>query len=119
MKDTIYLVADRAGIRKMTKSLPVVGRDQIPVKLTIEVDPKAFQTPVLERSVTIMDWRDGIDLEDVRFTGNFITEEEAEVIKQRRIAKMREILENQGYTVSVECTHGDGCLVHEGGVGCD
>lgn len=83
----------------MTKGLPAVSHDEIPVKLNLDIDPKAFRTPVIERSVSIVDWREGIDIEDVQFKGQFITEEEAEVIKQRRLAKMREILEGQGYKI--------------------
>jgi hypothetical protein len=120
--ETIYLILNQHGVARMTKRLPPVGRDEVPVKLHVRIDPNAFQTPVLERTVEIVDWRGGVDLEDVQFTGTFITEEEANIIRARRLAKMREILEGQGYSVSHpsdECTHGDGCPAHPGGIGCD
>jgi hypothetical protein len=98
--ETVYLILSRSGVDRMTKRLPAVTRDEIPVRLIVRIDPKAFQAPVLERTVEIVDWRGGIDLEDVQFTGTFITEDEAAIIRARRLAKMREILETQGYTVT-------------------
>jgi hypothetical protein len=98
--ETIYLILNQHGVDRMTKRLPSVGRDEVPVRLHIKIDPKVFQAPTLERTVEIVDWRGGIDLEDVQFTGTFITEEEANIIRARRLAKMREILETQGYSVS-------------------
>ena len=98
--ETVYLILNQHGVDRMTKRLPTVGRDEVPVRLHVKIDHKAFQTPVLERTVEIVNWRGGIDLEDVQFTGTYITEEEAEIIRARRLAKMREILETQGYTVT-------------------
>lgn len=99
MKDTIYLVATRTKIDRMTKSLPGVQRDEVLVKVEIEISPDAFKPPVVVQKVVINDWRDGIDIEDVQFKGGVITPDEAEVIRQRRLAKMRSILEQQGFTV--------------------
>ena len=38
-------------------------------------------------------------MEDIEFKKDVITSEEAEIIKNRRIEKMKEILTKQGYTV--------------------
>lgn len=83
----------------MAKRLPGVARDEIAVRLDIEIASEAFRQPVITKAVQIVDWREGIDLEDVEFRGSFITPEEAETIRQRRLAKMREILEGQGYKI--------------------
>jgi hypothetical protein len=99
VKEVIFLAVDRAGVRKMTKNLPDLKRGEIPVKLVIEVDPAAFREPVIERHVHVTDWREGIDIADIQLKESIITEEEAELIRQRRLAKMREILEGQGYRV--------------------
>lgn len=100
MKETIFLIVNRHRVERMTKSLPrSVAHDEIPVKVTIEVKDGAFKPPVIEQSIMINDWRGGIDLEDVQFKGDVITAEEAEVIRQRRLAKMRQILEEQNYRV--------------------
>jgi hypothetical protein len=108
MKDTIYLRVSRTRVESMTKSLPDVRRGEIPVKLNIEIDPGAFGPPVLERKVHVTDWREGIDLGDVEFRGDIITEDEAQVIRDRRLAKMRTILESQGYTITApEVSPGD------------
>jgi hypothetical protein len=66
----------------------------------VEVADKAFLPPVLEQSVVVNDWRAGIDMEDVQFNQNVITEEEAEMVRQKRLAKMSEILQSQGYTIT-------------------
>src|SRR5215217_720626 len=100
MKETIYLVVSPYKVERMTKNLPGLSRGEIPVKLTITVDEKAFREPVISKEVHIDDWREGVDIADVEFRGSVITEEEAEIIKQRRLEKMRGILEAQGFTVT-------------------
>ena len=84
----------------MRKTLPGVRRGEIPVKLTINVPPEAFSPPTLSQEITVNDWRQGIELSDVEFKHDIITPEEAEVIRQRRLEKMRSILEGQGFTVT-------------------
>lgn len=100
MREVIYLVVSRNKVERMTKKLPDVYRGETVVKLDVTVDPKAFQPPTLDQHVVVNDWRDNIDLEDVQFNGNIITEEEAQIIRERRIAKMAEILKEQGYSVT-------------------
>lgn len=100
MKETIYLTVSRQKVEKMTKSLPSINRGEIPVKIVVTVDEKAFCEPVIEKEVTINDWRDGIDIGDVEFRGSVITKDEAEMIKKARLAKMTEILQEQGYEVT-------------------
>lgn len=99
MKETIYLVVSKNKVERMTKTLPNLYRGEIPVKLSVEVDETAFREPVLERKVTINDWREGIDIADIEFRENIITEEEAEKIRQMRLDKMQQILTNNGYSV--------------------
>ncbi len=99
MKDTIYLIVGRNKVEGYRKTVPNYGKNQIPLKLDIEVEDKAFNTPVIEKKVYINDWKEGIDIEDVNFETNFITEEEAELIRQRRLEKMKHILEQQGYQI--------------------
>lgn len=100
MKEVIYLVVSQRKIERMTKTMPNLYRGETVVKLGVTVDPKAFQPPVLDQEVVVNDWRDGIDLEDVEFKQNIITKDEAELIKQRRLERMQEILQNQGYEVT-------------------
>jgi hypothetical protein len=99
MKETIYLVVSPYKVERMTKNLPGLSRGQIPVKLSITVDEKAFREPVISKEVHIDDWRDGVDIADVEFRGSVITEEEAEIIKQPP-RKDAGILEAQGFTVT-------------------
>jgi hypothetical protein len=100
MKEIIYLVVSPYKVERMTKNLPSLHRGEIPVKLTVNVDAKAFREPVISKEVYIEDWREGIDIADVEFKSNIITEEEAEQIRQRRLEKMRDILQEQGYMVT-------------------
>lgn len=99
MKETIYLTVSKSKVEKMTKSLPDVRRGEIPIKVLVEVEEQAFRTPVIEKTIYIDDWREGIDMADVDFNGSAITQEEAQMLRDRRLEKMREILESQGYTV--------------------
>jgi hypothetical protein len=87
MKETIYLVASPYKVERMTKNLPALTRGEIPVRQTRTVDEKAFREPVISKEVYINDWRDGVDMGDVEFQESVITEEEAEMIRQRRLEK--------------------------------
>jgi hypothetical protein len=119
MEDTIYLRISRNKVEGMTKSMPSLHRGEIPVKVEIRVDPAAFREPTLVRFVEVTDWREGLDF-DIELRESFITETEAEVIRQRRISELVGALELRGYKVSgPDCTHGDDCPVHQGGVGCE
>lgn len=100
MKEIIYLICSKQKVEGMRKRVTNVHRTEILVKLVVEVDPKAFGRPTIEKEIYIDDWTKGIDLEDVEFRKNIITGEEAELIKSKRIEKMREILEKQGYTIT-------------------
>jgi hypothetical protein len=100
MKEVIYLVVSRNKVERMTKNLPAIGRGEVPVKVTVTIEDKAFRTPVIEKEVYIDDWREGVDMADVEFRESVITKEEAEIIRQKRLAKMQEILEAQGYQIT-------------------
>lgn len=101
MKDTIYLRMDRYKVVGMTKSMPgTVDRGEIVVKVEVTAAQDAFREPSLVRTIEVTDWRDGIDLADVEFRQKFITEDEAEIIRQKRLARMRDILTDHGYSVA-------------------
>jgi hypothetical protein len=100
MKDTIFLIINRSGVQAMRKSFVGTKRGEVCVKFNIEMPSNAFEPPVLEQRVYIDSWTKGIDMEDVDFKQNIITEEEAAIVRERRLAKMAEILKSQGYTVS-------------------
>ena len=100
MKDLIYLICSKQKVEAMRKTLPDIHRNEILVKLNVDVDPKAFGRPTIEKEIYIDDWTKGIDLEDVEFRKNIITDEEAQLIRDRRLEKMKTILEQQGYTIT-------------------
>lgn len=104
MKEVIYLTASRNGIgSSVRKNLPTnIARGEVPIKVTIEIANDAFAPPVLEQYIKIEDQYRGIDLEDVHFSGDTITESEAEIIRQRRLEKAAQILKANGYTVEKE-----------------
>lgn len=99
MKEIIYLVVSQQKVERMTKNLPQLSRGEIPVKVSVEVEQGAFRTPVIEKEITVNDWRLGIDLDDIEFKQHVITGEEADMIRERRIEKMRGILQENGYSV--------------------
>lgn len=105
MKDTIYLICCKDKVEAMRKSMPVASRGQIVVKVVVEVKDKAFGTPTLEQKIVVDEWTKGIDLEDVELRQNIITKEEAEMIRQQRLEKMKQILKEQGYTVEKKENH--------------
>jgi hypothetical protein len=100
MKDTIWLTCNPNGVVKMTKSQPRTAAGSIAVKVLVTVDGNAFQPPALEREIKVADWRDGVDFADVDLKVATITEQEAELIRKQRLAKMRDILESQGFLVT-------------------
>ena len=102
MKDTIYLIVDRKKVDRMVKtkrSALSLYKDEIPIKLTIEVPDENWKKPFLEKTIIVNRWDKGIDVDDIHFETDFVTEEEAEKIRQHRINKMKEILEQQGYRI--------------------
>jgi len=101
MKEIIYLRVSPYKVEGMTKNLPNLNRGEIPVKLIIEVDETAFREPVIEQKVTIADWRQGIDIADVQLKESIITDQEAELIRTQRLQKMKQILEEQGYEITL------------------
>lgn len=102
MKDTIYLIVARNGVQGYRKSPVAVSRGEALVKINIEMPTDAFTPPTLEQTVVINSWSNGIDMEDVQFNNNIITEEEASLVRVKRVEKMKTILESQGYTITKE-----------------
>ena len=100
MKETIYLYANKYGIDRMRKTLTDFKRGEIPIKLIVEVDDNAFGIPSIEKYIIIDDWGSAVDIEDVNFDKNIITPDEANIIKNKRIEKMKQILESQGYEIN-------------------
>lgn len=100
MREVIYLAVSRQKVERMTKNLPDLKRGEIPVKLVVTVDNGAFREPVIEIPVHVADWREGTDIADVELREAVITEAEAQLIRERRLAAMRAVLEGQGYTVT-------------------
>lgn len=102
MKDTIYLIIDRTKVDRMVKtkrSALNLYKDEIPVKLTIEVPDENWKKPFIEKSIVVNRWDKGIDVDDVQFETDFVTEEEADKIRELRLQKMKEVLESQGYKI--------------------
>lgn len=103
MKDTIYLVAKKgSGITSMFKTsrgVKNLKKGEIPIKLTVTIDDGNWKPPFIEKSIHVDRWDQGIEMEDVEFEGHYVTEEEFELIRQRRLDNYIEILNHQGYDV--------------------
>lgn len=99
MKEVIYLVVDNYSVKKMTKKVPTLARGEHVIKTIVEVKQTAFRDPLLTKEIVVEDWREGIDISDVEFKDNFITEAEAKVIRENRLKNTIQILESQGYKI--------------------
>jgi hypothetical protein len=99
VRDTIYLVFDRHSVIRMTKRSPALGRGEVYTKVAFEAQDRVFREPVLETSILIEDWREGLDIGDVELKEGTITSTEAEMIRKARVEAMVNELEGRGYTV--------------------
>lgn len=103
MKDTCFLILTRSGISDMKKtprSIENLRKGEIPVKLKVTMDDSHFGPPYIEKEIMVEPWDKGIEIKDVHFETDFVTEEEAEMIRKQRIENARAMLEKQGYKVS-------------------
>lgn len=100
MKDVIYLVVNANQVVRMTKNLPSLKHGEVPIKISVSVNDDAFHLPTISREIIISDWQKNVRLNDLELRQNFITEEEAEMIKQKRLEAMQDILSNNGYIVT-------------------
>jgi len=101
MREVIYLVANQYKVERMTKNPPSLNRGELPIKVTVEIDKSAFGKPTIEREIMVSSpWDDDVVLSDIELRKDFITEAEASEIKEKRAARMKEILESQGYEVT-------------------
>ncbi len=53
MKKTLYLIFNRFGYFRHTIKTPRLSRDEIAVKLRVEIPDSIFQSPVIEKMLTI------------------------------------------------------------------
>jgi hypothetical protein len=99
VQETIYLVLSRHKVERMTKRLPDTARGEIMVRVNVRANETAFREPTLVREIEIIDPLDGMQVPDVELKQPYITEAEAEILRQRRRRAMADILREQGYTV--------------------
>jgi hypothetical protein len=100
MRDIIFLRCDHAKVLGMTKSVPQTRRGEIAIKVNVTVDNGAYGPPVIEQNIEVVDWADVIGhdsaLVDLALKRPFITAEEAELIKERRLQELAESLRATG-----------------------
>jgi hypothetical protein len=108
MRQTIYLIATPGGIDRMTKRQPDHNRGELPIKVTVNLPSSLFAPPTISQEITIADpFRDVEIGRDVELRQLFITQDEADVIKRRRMQEMREVLEAAGYKVEAPEDQGE------------
>lgn len=103
MKDTIYLVCSDNKVERVVKrqsSALELYKGEVPIKLTVEIPDTNFKPPFIEKHMIVDRWDKNIAIDDIHFEGDFVTEEEAAVIRQMRLDKMKDTLESQGYAVT-------------------
>lgn len=97
--EEVWLVITEYSVDRMTKRQPTLKRGETPVKLIVEVDPAALRPPTLVRQVRIADWREGVDMGDLKIASGVITEDEAQMIIAQRREHMVAQLRAQGYKI--------------------
>jgi hypothetical protein len=55
MKQTIFIVADRNGISRLTKRVPFLGRGEIGVCLKVTIPDAAFTSPLIHAELDVLD----------------------------------------------------------------
>lgn len=100
MQDVIYLVVTPRRVERMTKSMPSTFKGEIVVKVVVEVPSGAFGPPVLEQRIVVEDWQQGIVLDDLDLRNGIIIQEEAPLIRERRLMQMARVLADNGYVVT-------------------
>lgn len=98
-REPVYLVISRWRVERMTKKPPHLDRNEIAVKLLVAVADTAFREPTMVHEIDVTDPLGGLNSSDIDFTQPFITEAEAEQIRQRRLEAAIEDLRARGYTV--------------------
>lgn len=53
MRDVIHLVATRSGVVRMVKRSPLMARDEIGVRLRIEIPDGCFLAPILSVDIDV------------------------------------------------------------------
>jgi hypothetical protein len=97
MTDRVFLVVSPDRVVRMNKQMPEVNRDEIIVPLTVKVERSAFRSPTVAREIYVADPLEGVNLDqDVELRKDVITQAEAELIIQRRLRRMTEIITEHG-----------------------
>jgi hypothetical protein len=110
MQDTIFLRCDHTKVLGMTKGVPNnTYRGELIIKVRVKVDPKAYGNPVIEQEIEVTDWTEGIaaSMVDVKLDRPFITEEEAAMIREKRIIELADMLRETGRYEITDLTKGE------------
>lgn len=103
MTDTIYLICTKKGVQSMVKTsrgVQNLRKGEVPIKLKVNVDDGNWKPPFIEKEIVVDRWDDNLELDDIDFEGQYVTEDEVDLIRQHRLDRMNEILSQQGYTVT-------------------
>jgi hypothetical protein len=103
MQEDIFLVVEKdRGVRKMRKTAPK-DRDlktgQIPIKIKLHVDDSNWEPPYIEKEVVVNRWDSDIAEDDIHLESDYITEEEAKMLVEKRLENKKKVLEENGYVV--------------------
>lgn len=99
MKEVVFLIVNRYKVDRMVKNLPRLKGGEYPIKLEVEIDDNAFRPPTITKEIHVTDWLEGMSIGDVNLAEPFITEAEAETIRQQRRDEQVRQLRELGYEV--------------------
>lgn len=51
MRDTVYLVSDQWGVRRMTKRAPDLARDEIAIKVTVSIPDSSYKGSTMSAAI--------------------------------------------------------------------
>lgn len=100
--DTLWLLIKGDKINRWRKTKPDskdLKAGEVPAKLNISWDASELDTPTVERDVDISETLGNLKLSDLEVGSPTLTEEEVEMVRDKRRKEMAERLRDEGFTV--------------------
>ena len=48
MRDVVYLICTKSGVERLRKTVPLLKRGEVAIKVSVEVDDELFKQPIVE-----------------------------------------------------------------------
>lgn len=100
--ETLWVMLRGRKISRTRKTKPSskdLRRGEVPAKINISWDEDQLETPTIERQVDISEALGNLRLDDLDVGSATLTEEEVEMVCEKRREEMAERLRKEGYEV--------------------